>query len=60
MPVFYGIDPSSVRNQTGSYGIAFAKHEKQFRNNMNKVLLRWRSALAEVTNLAGWDCSITR
>ncbi|AES96488.1 disease resistance protein (TIR-NBS-LRR class) [Medicago truncatula] len=51
---------NNVRNQTGSYGIAFAKHEKQFRNNMNKVLLRWRSALAEVTNLAGWDCSITR
>jgi len=60
VPVFYGIDhPSSVRNQTGSYGIAFAKHEKQFRSNMNKVL-RWRSALAEVANLAGWDCSINR
>ncbi|KAK2428667.1 disease resistance protein RPV1 [Trifolium repens] len=57
VPVFYGIDPSNVRNQTGSYGIAFAKHEKQFCRDVSKVQ-RWRSALAEVANLAGWDCSI--
>ncbi|GAU38825.1 hypothetical protein TSUD_356760 [Trifolium subterraneum] len=29
VPVFYQIDPSHVRKQTGSYGIALAKHEKQ-------------------------------
>ncbi|XP_027187551.1 toll/interleukin-1 receptor-like protein [Cicer arietinum] len=57
VPVFYGIDPTNVRNQTGTYEIAFAKHEKQFRSNMSKVH-RWRSALAEVANLAGWSCSV--
>jgi hypothetical protein len=61
VPVFYGIDPSNVCNQTGSYGIAFPKHEKQFYSyrDVSKVQ-RWRSALAEVANLAGWDCSINR
>lgn len=56
VPVFYGIDPSDVRNQTGTYAVAFAKHEARF-GGMGRVL-RWRNALTEVANIAGWDCFV--
>ncbi|RDX79531.1 TMV resistance protein N, partial [Mucuna pruriens] len=49
IPVFYNIDPSHVRRQTGSYKQAFAKHEGEPMCN------RWKAALSEVANLAGWD-----
>nr|VDC59558.1 unnamed protein product [Brassica rapa] len=52
MTIFYGVDPSDVRKQTGEFGIAFnetcaskTKEEKQ----------RWRQALNEVGNIAGED-----
>ncbi|CAN6556775.1 unnamed protein product [Malus baccata var. baccata] len=51
LPVFYDVDPSDVRKQTGSVEEAFAKHEKngQPSNKMNQ----WKKALAEVADLAG-------
>ncbi|RDX93478.1 putative disease resistance protein, partial [Mucuna pruriens] len=49
IPVFYNIDPSHVKNQTGSYEKAFAKHEGEVRCN------KWKDALTEAANLAGWD-----
>lgn len=60
VPVFYGVDPSDVRNQTGTYAAAFAKHEQRFRGRDTSKVQRWRSALAEVANVAGWDCSVNR
>ncbi|XP_060673971.1 disease resistance protein Roq1-like [Ziziphus jujuba] len=54
MPVFYGIDPSVVQKQNGSYGIAFNKLEERFRDRIEKVH-QWRAALTEVSNLRGWD-----
>lgn len=30
LPVFYDVDPSHVRHQTGSYGKAMSKHKKKF------------------------------
>ncbi|MQL41546.1 toll/interleukin-1 receptor domain-containing protein, partial [Escherichia coli] len=59
VPVFYHIDPTQVRNQTGSYAHAIAKHEQRFVDNMNKVQT-WRLALAEAANISGWDCLGTR
>ena len=52
LPIFYDVDPSEVRNQTGDYEKAFAKHED--REKMEEVK-RWREALTQVANLAGWD-----
>ncbi|RXI06313.1 hypothetical protein DVH24_018355 [Malus domestica] len=52
LPVFYKVDPSNVRKQTGSYGDAFTDHESNFKDNMEKVLM-WRRALTEVANLSG-------
>ncbi|CAL8174178.1 unnamed protein product [Prunus armeniaca] len=54
LPVFYNVDPSDVRKQSGSYASAFAKHEKRFREDIEKVK-RWRAALTEVANLSGLD-----
>ncbi|KAL9431976.1 hypothetical protein AB3S75_027062 [Citrus x aurantiifolia] len=54
VPVFYHVDPSDVRKQTGSFGDAFVKHEKQFKGIPEKVQ-KWRVALTEASNLSGWD-----
>ena len=53
LPVFYDVDPSDVRKQTGIFGQAFDKYEECFKENIEKVET-WRSALREVTNLSGW------
>ena len=52
-PVFYDVDPSNVRKQTGTFGEAFSEHENRFTENIKKVEI-WRDALTEVTNLSGW------
>jgi len=53
IPVFYEIDPSHVRNQKGSYMLAFEKHEQDLKQNKDKVQ-KWKNALTEAANLAGW------
>ncbi|XP_070681298.1 disease resistance protein RPV1-like [Malus domestica] len=50
IPVFYDVDPSHVRKQTGSIAEAFAGHRKTEPPDMME---RWRKALAEVADLAG-------
>ncbi|KAG6628087.1 hypothetical protein CIPAW_15G176300 [Carya illinoinensis] len=40
LPIFYHINPSEVRNQRGSFG---------------EALVRWKTALQEVANLAGYE-----
>ena len=54
LPVFYDVDPSEVRKQSGKYGKAFAKHEEVFRENLEMVQ-SWRGFLTQLANLAGWD-----
>ena len=51
LPIFYDVDPSDVRKQTGTFGQAFNKHEDK--ENIKKVET-WRDALKEVANLSGW------
>ncbi|XP_048422835.1 disease resistance protein RUN1-like [Pyrus x bretschneideri] len=50
LPVFYDVDPSHVRKQTGSVGKAFARSQK---NQSPEKVEGWRKALAEVADLAG-------
>ncbi|KAM5548623.1 disease resistance protein RPV1 [Rosa sericea] len=57
-PIFYKVDPSDVRHQRGKFGEAVAEHELRFKDDMDKVL-RWRAALSEAANLAGWHFSGT-
>jgi hypothetical protein len=44
LPLFYKVDPSYVRNQTNTFGKAFAKHEKRFKNDEMKVQ-RWKTTI---------------
>ncbi|MED6119979.1 hypothetical protein PIB30_016780 [Stylosanthes scabra] len=53
LPVFYEVDPSDVRHQRNSYGEAMAKHEKRFKDDLNKVQ-KWKEALHQVANLSGY------
>ena len=51
-PVFYHVEPSHVRKQMGSYGEAFANHERNGISEQTQI--RWRFALKAVGNIAGW------
>ncbi|RVX00785.1 Disease resistance protein RPS6 [Vitis vinifera] len=51
LPVFYHVDPSDVRKQTGSFGKAFAKHGTTVDEQKVK---RWRAAMTEASSLSGW------
>ncbi|XP_035551720.1 TMV resistance protein N-like [Juglans regia] len=53
LPVFYHVDPSEVRNQTGAFAEAFARHEEDPNIDMEKIQM-WRVALKEVGNISGW------
>ncbi|KAL4637117.1 hypothetical protein ACB092_03G057500 [Castanea dentata] len=57
-PVFYKVDPSEVRKQEGNFGEALTMHEEKF--NDKKKIQRWRKALCEAANLAGWDSKNSR
>ncbi|KAK2367526.1 TMV resistance protein N [Trifolium repens] len=60
LPVFYGVEPSNIRHQTGVYGKDIAKHKKRFQSNKEKYtdnmerLLKWKVALTQTTNLSGY------
>ncbi|RQO93003.1 hypothetical protein POPTR_007G143300v4 [Populus trichocarpa] len=51
LPIFYDIDPSDVRKQTGSFAEAFVKHEERSEEKVKE----WREALEEAGNLSGWN-----
>ncbi|KAF3455879.1 hypothetical protein FNV43_RR00521 [Rhamnella rubrinervis] len=53
IPIFYGIDPSIVRKQEGSYKAAFEELEERFKNGMEKVL-QWKAALTQHLVFVGW------
>ncbi|KAG7584709.1 NB-ARC, partial [Arabidopsis thaliana x Arabidopsis arenosa] len=57
MTVFYGVDPSDVRKQTGEFGIAF---DETCAGKTEEERRRWIQALKDVGNIAGehlqnWD-----
>ena len=52
IPIFYDVDPSDVRKQTGTFAEAFIDHERSTKNLMK--IERWKVALRELANIAGW------
>lgn len=50
LPIFYDVNPSHVRKQTGSLAKAFITHQK---NQTREKLIRWKTALTEVASLSG-------
>ena len=39
LPIFYKVDPSDVRKQTGTFAEAFVKHKKENKKKVQK----WRA-----------------
>jgi len=54
LPIFYQVEPSDVRKQTGNFAEAFAMHEEQFQTDMEMVQ-RWREALTKAAICSGWS-----
>ncbi|GJZ34145.1 disease resistance TIR-NBS-LRR class family protein [Tanacetum coccineum] len=52
-PVFFDVEPTQVRNQTGPVGEAFSKHQNQ------EAAEKWRDAMKELAGLVGWDLKAT-
>ncbi|KAM0030856.1 putative TIR domain, P-loop containing nucleoside triphosphate hydrolase [Helianthus debilis subsp. tardiflorus] len=52
-PVFYDVEPTHVRHQSGAVEEAFKKHVGK------EGAVRWRSALNEAAGLAGWELKNT-
>ncbi|KAJ4975666.1 hypothetical protein NE237_000772 [Protea cynaroides] len=50
LPIFFHVNPSHVRNQTGSFEEAFRKHQKNFEPH---IVESWKEALRVVGNLKG-------
>ncbi|WOH00341.1 hypothetical protein DCAR_0519700 [Daucus carota subsp. sativus] len=61
LPIFYHVDPSHVRKQSGRISEAIDHHEEKFnkevdetkRKNLTDKIKRWRTALTQLANLAG-------
>ncbi|XP_050254064.1 TMV resistance protein N-like isoform X2 [Quercus robur] len=53
LPVFYHVEPSDVRNQSGNLAKAFAKHEEDTKVNTEDVQA-WKAALKDVGHISGW------
>ncbi|XP_060214978.1 TMV resistance protein N-like isoform X2 [Lycium barbarum] len=55
IPVFYKVEPSDVRMQRNSFAKALAKHEADLKGADLEKLQRWKDALRNAANIAGWD-----
>ncbi|KAK1368054.1 hypothetical protein POM88_034146 [Heracleum sosnowskyi] len=61
LPVFYDVDPSDIRKQSGCISDAFSKHEEIFQREVDDLkrkdlmhkMTQWRTALTQVANLGG-------
>lgn len=54
-PIFFNVEPSHVRNQTGSFGEALAMLEVHSTTTMYKQKLpKWKIVLNKAANLSGW------
>ena len=53
IPVFYKVDPTHVRHQTGSFGDAFATLIRNKALTLEEVQ-SFRDALTDAANLSGW------
>ncbi|KAL6293918.1 hypothetical protein ACE6H2_002060 [Prunus campanulata] len=52
IPLFYKVDASDVRKQTGSFAQAFEKHEGKHKK---EKVQQWRNALSQAAELCGED-----
>jgi len=58
LPVFLGVEPTEVRWQTGSYDVAFSKHDKAPEGStLAEEVKGWRKAMTEAANVSGFNSS---
>ncbi|PNX97809.1 disease resistance protein (TIR-NBS-LRR class) [Trifolium pratense] len=55
IPVFYDIDPSDVRKQTGNFGEALKVTARKKQDRLSE----WRTALTQVANISGYHFHAT-
>nr|GFA70460.1 Toll/interleukin-1 receptor (TIR) domain-containing protein [Tanacetum cinerariifolium] len=48
-PVFFDVEPTQVRKQSGAVKEAFSKHENK------EAAGKWRDSMKEASNLSGWE-----
>ncbi|KAJ0532108.1 putative TIR domain, P-loop containing nucleoside triphosphate hydrolase [Helianthus annuus] len=65
-PIFYDVEPTEIRNQSGSVGEAFEQSTRKRKRTLEDVdpekeddVGRWRVALKEASGLAGWELKNT-
>lgn len=51
IPVFYKVEPSTVRHQKNSFGEAFTKYEDRFKDD--EKVQKWKEALKQAADLSG-------
>jgi superfamily I DNA and RNA helicase len=56
IPVFYHIDPSHARKQTGSYHTSLGNHKKQGNEKMQKWTLKQPTYLASILTKTDMVC----
>ncbi|XP_030465003.1 disease resistance protein L6-like [Syzygium oleosum] len=56
MPIFYDVEPSDVKLESGVYRDALTLHEEK---RGAEIVRRWAEALQDVTGIKGWDTKNT-
>ncbi|KAG6681069.1 hypothetical protein I3842_13G074000 [Carya illinoinensis] len=54
IPIFYHVNPSDMRKQTGTFAETFDRLEGRFQEDMERVQ-RWRAAFTEAADCSGFD-----
>ncbi|KAK7286731.1 hypothetical protein RJT34_21942 [Clitoria ternatea] len=63
LPIFYDVDPASVRRQKGAFGEALKALASKIYSGIGVkkyTLSKWRTALTEAGKLAGWNAKTSR
>ena len=62
LPLFYKVDPSDVRRQTGPFEKDFTLHEQMFVDSAihEQMVSGWRTAMTKVGNKAGYVFNSSR
>ena len=53
-PIFYHVEPTEVRNQTGIYGEAFKNHQTNADEEKKNTIEEWKAALRKSGELSGF------
>ncbi|KAI6668240.1 hypothetical protein NL676_023818, partial [Syzygium grande] len=56
MPIFYDVEPSVVKLETGAYRDALTQHKRELGA---EAVQGWEKALKKVTKIKGWDTKNT-